>query len=209
MNWPNRITVFRLMTVPIVITLIICGYYFKADKYSIINGNYHLSIFYLMAGIVFILGSLSDFLDGYLARKYNQVTDFGKFFDPIADKLLVNSVLILFAWTQMLPVWVTLILILRDTFVDLVRMMLSKKGQTLAADIWGKLKTVFQMVGLSILFFVSYKLFNGKMQGEYGWYNQVILIPMYLATIFSLYSGVNYFIQAYPIIFKNKQANNV
>ncbi|ATZ16943.1 CDP-diacylglycerol--glycerol-3-phosphate 3-phosphatidyltransferase [Williamsoniiplasma luminosum] len=202
MNWPNRITVFRLILVPFITILMLLGFYLKAETLLIGNNSYQISIFYLVAGILFILGSLSDFLDGYLARKNNQVTDFGKFFDPIADKLLVNTTLILFAWTGMLPVWIALILIARDIFVDFIRMILSKKQVTLAAGIWGKLKTTFQMLGLSLIFFLSYKFFPQHQFQEYGWLNMVVQIPMFIATGFSLYSGVDYFIKAYPTLFK-------
>lgn len=204
MNWPNKITIFRLIIVPIIIAFLICSYYLKGDQFFIQKDQYRLPIFTLVAGILFIIASLSDFLDGYLARKYNQVTDFGKFLDPIADKFLVNSVLILFAWNQMIPVWVTLIFILRDIFVDFIRMMLAKQNVTLAAGIWGKLKTVFQMVGLSILFFISYKFFSNYPE-EYGWYNQVTLIPLYFGLLFSIYSGVDYFWKAYPTLFPHRK----
>ncbi|ATZ16092.1 CDP-diacylglycerol--glycerol-3-phosphate 3-phosphatidyltransferase [Entomoplasma freundtii] len=208
MNWPNKITIFRLITVPLIIALLICSYYLTGDQFFIIKNNYKLPIFTLTAGILFIIASLSDFLDGYIARKYNIVTDFGKFLDPIADKFLVNSVLILFAWNQMIPVWVTLIFILRDIFVDFIRMMLAKNNVTLAAGIWGKLKTVFQMIGLSLLFFVSYKFFADYPQ-EYGWFNQVTLSPVYLGVFFSLYSGVDYFIKAAPTLFPHHKTKGI
>ncbi|PPE06006.1 CDP-diacylglycerol--glycerol-3-phosphate 3-phosphatidyltransferase [Williamsoniiplasma lucivorax] len=205
MNLPNRITIFRLCVVPFVAIFILLGFYLTDSRFLIGNQTYSISIFYLIGGLLFIIGSLSDFLDGYLARKNNQVTDFGKFFDPIADKLLVNTVLILFAWTGMLPVWITLILILRDIFVDFIRMMLSKKQVTLAAGIWGKWKTVFQMFGLSLIFFISYKFFPQFEKYEYGWFNMVVQIPMFLAVIFSVYSGADYFIKAYPTLFKGQK----
>lgn len=206
MNLPNRITIFRLFIIPIVIITLILGKYLTADKFFITFNYYRLSYFYLISGISFIAGSISDFFDGYIARKYNQVTDFGKFFDPIADKLLVNSTLILFSWIGMVPVWVTLILILRDIFVDFIRMILSGKNETLAADGLGKLKTIFQMTGLSLIFFFSYVNFqNNKMGGEYGLYNQLIMIPMYLALFFSCYSGINYFVKSYSKLFGGKK----
>lgn len=212
MNWPNRLTLLRLLLVPVVMVLILISFYVEMKpniaepqwKWVISIGDYHLPIMFLVGGIIFMIASFTDFLDGYLARKNNQVTDFGKFFDPIADKLLVNSTLILFAATGMLPVWITVILILRDIFVDFIRMILSKKGVTLAAGIFGKLKTVFQMVGLSLIFFVNYLFFTGSNSGltnEYGWMNQIILLPMYVATLFSIYSGTLYFWKAKPQLF--------
>ena len=104
----------------------------------------------------------------------------------------------------------TVILILRDIFVDFIRMNLASKGVTLAAGIYGKLKTVFQMIGLSLLFFVNYLYFhngsvtNKVLGNEYSYLNQLVLIPMYLATIFSLYSGGLYFKNGYKDLFKHE-----
>ena len=217
MNWPNRLTLLRLILVPVVIALVLVSYYAEINgsnsptwKWAINGGDFHLPVLMFISGLVFVVASFTDFLDGYIARKYNQVTTFGKFFDPIADKLLVNSVLILFAVTKMLPVWMTVILILRDIFVDFIRMNLASKGVTLAAGIYGKLKTVFQMVGLSLLFFINYLYFhngsvtNKVLGNEYGYLNQLVLIPMYLATIFSLYSGGLYFKNGYKDLFKHE-----
>ncbi|MCL8212813.1 CDP-diacylglycerol--glycerol-3-phosphate 3-phosphatidyltransferase [Mesoplasma whartonense] len=217
MNWPNRLTLLRLILVPVVIALVLVSYYAEINqlasptwKWAINNGDFHLPVMMLTGGLVFIVASFTDFLDGYIARKYNQVTTFGKFFDPIADKLLVNSVLILFAVTKMLPVWITVILILRDIFVDFIRMNLASKGVTLGAGIYGKLKTVFQMVGLVLLFFINYLYFhngssaNQVLGDEYSYLNQLVLIPIYLATIFSLYSGGLYFKNGYKDLFKHE-----
>lgn len=217
MNWPNRLTLLRLILVPVVIALVLVSYYAEINqlasptwKWVINNGDFHLPVMMLTGGLVFIVASFTDFLDGYIARKYNQVTTFGKFFDPIADKLLVNSVLILFAVTKMLPVWITVILILRDIFVDFIRMNLASKGVTLGAGIYGKLKTVFQMVGLALLFFINYLYFhngssaNQVLGDEYSYLNQLVLIPIYLATIFSLYSGGLYFKNGYKDLFKHE-----
>ncbi|AUF83257.1 CDP-diacylglycerol--glycerol-3-phosphate 3-phosphatidyltransferase [Mesoplasma syrphidae] len=212
-NAPNILTLIRLILVPVVICLILVSYYAEMQDSNSLNWQwtlgtfgkyqYKLPILWMAAGIVFILASLTDFLDGYLARRNNQVTDFGKFFDPIADKLLVNSALILLAVAGIIPLWMVLILILRDTIVDFIRMILSSKQITLAAGMGGKLKTLFQMVGLSLLFFVNFKFFASVefSATEYGWINQVIMIPMYIATFFSIYSGTVYFCNARKNLF--------
>ncbi|AVN65371.1 CDP-diacylglycerol--glycerol-3-phosphate 3-phosphatidyltransferase [Mesoplasma florum] len=199
LNLPNWLTLIRLLLVPVVVMLVIsniCDW----DKSFIIGtdtSTFHITLTMLLAGIVFIVASFTDFLDGYLARKNNQVTEFGKFFDPIADKLLVNATLILFASSiSIIPVWVTLVLILRDIFVDFIRMILSSKNITLSAGIFGKLKTVFQMIGLSILFFFSSFTLHIEV-----WQEQLILIPMYIAVAFSLYSGLDYFLKARKNLF--------
>ncbi|WP_434341815.1 CDP-diacylglycerol--glycerol-3-phosphate 3-phosphatidyltransferase [Mycoplasma putrefaciens] len=189
-NIPNILTTIRVFLVPIILVLLITDYYLDDPKFS--------RIAWYTSGVIFIIASLTDYIDGWYARKFNLVTRFGKFFDPIADKLLVNSTLILFAVFQVLPIWIAIILILRDTIVDFIRMILSSNNITLAAGMGGKLKTTFQMIGLSILFFLNTKFYNWS---EFSWQNQLVLIPMYLATFFSVYSGVVYFIKAKPNLF--------
>ncbi|ASZ09429.1 CDP-diacylglycerol--glycerol-3-phosphate 3-phosphatidyltransferase [Mesoplasma chauliocola] len=202
LNLPNILTLVRLLLVPVVGILVIANIY-GWDKTAIGNQIFSISATMLSAGIIFIIASFTDYLDGYLARKNNQVTEFGKFFDPIADKLLVNSTLILFAANfssssgSILPVWITLVLILRDIFVDFIRMILSSKKITLSAGTFGKLKTVFQMAGLSILFFASSITFIEIKV----WQEQLILLPMYIAVAFSLYSGLDYFLKARKDLF--------
>jgi len=209
LNWPNRLSLWRLILAFIVMALVITSFYGEwraKNDWGITTGDYHLSYLMMSAGIIFVIASLTDFLDGFIARKYQQITTFGKFIDPIADKFLVNSVLIMFAVYQIIPIWMVVILILRDIMVDFLRMILATGGVTLSAGIYGKLKTVFQMVGLTLLFFISYINFqSGTTYGnEYGWMNQVVMIPMYLATFFSLFSAGVYFKQAKPAILETK-----
>ncbi|PPE04783.1 CDP-diacylglycerol--glycerol-3-phosphate 3-phosphatidyltransferase [Entomoplasma ellychniae] len=203
-NIPNFLTMLRIFLGLVVIILLSILIIFKKDVES--RGSFKIDHFLLAAGIVFIAASVTDFLDGYIARKYSYVSEFGKFFDPIADKVLINATLILFIPLGLIPFWITLILILRDTVVDFIRMILSSKQITLSAGILGKLKTVFQMVGLSILFFLAYFVnFQGIETNDIETKDiiikQVILIPMYIATAFSLISGVTYFIKAKSQLF--------
>ncbi|QVK01948.1 CDP-diacylglycerol--glycerol-3-phosphate 3-phosphatidyltransferase [Mycoplasma mycoides subsp. capri] len=192
-NLPNILTTIRILLVPIIIVLLLVDHYMNGLVFT----NFSKFAWFISGGI-FIVASLTDFLDGWIARKYNLVTNFGKFFDPIADKLLVNATLILFSSLDVLPIWMTVVLILRDTFIDFIRMILSSKGITLAAGMGGKLKTTFQMIGLSLLFFVNLKIFGWS---EWDWQNQLVLIPMYIATFFSIYSGVIYFLKARSNLF--------
>ncbi|WP_347938299.1 CDP-diacylglycerol--glycerol-3-phosphate 3-phosphatidyltransferase [Mycoplasma feriruminatoris] len=192
-NLPNILTTIRIVLVPVIIVLLLVDHYMNDEFFT----NFSRVCWYI-SGAIFIIASLTDFLDGWIARKYNLVTNFGKFFDPIADKLLVNATLILFSSLGVLPIWMTVVLILRDIFVDFIRMILSSKGITLAAGMGGKLKTTFQMIGLSILFFINLKIFNWD---EFDWQNQLVLFPMYVATFFSIYSGVIYFLKARPSLF--------
>lgn len=197
MNWANRITMFRIVLLPAIIILMLLHNFndsvdgfFGVMNQTIDFKGYHLPLSYLIAGILFILASLSDALDGMIARKYNLVSTFGKFFDAIADKMLTNSVLIVFTVANFIPVWMCVILICRDFLIDVVRQILATSKVVMSANNLGKYRAAFEMLGLSILFFASYKMFDG--QEEYGWVNQVILIPMYIATALSVISAVNY-----------------
>lgn len=192
MNLPNAISLVRIILVPVIIVLMLINW----DQKLEIN-HYHLTIAWLIAGILFIIASLSDFLDGYLARKLNKVTTFGKFFDAIADKFLTSAVLIVMSYVKIMPIWITLVLILRDFLMDALRQILATKNVVLAANWYGKWKTAFQMIGLTIFFFVSYQNFNGNEFGtgrydQYGLINQLLLIPMYISTVLSLYSAIVY-----------------
>lgn len=203
MNLPNSISLVRILLIPVILVLMLVNW----DQ-AIVAGDYQIQIAWLLAGIFFIIAAFSDYLDGYLARKLNQVTTFGKFFDSIADKLLTSGVLIVMSYFAIVPIWITLILILRDFLMDALRQILASKQIVLAANWYGKWKTALQMFGLTILFFVSYKNFAGSSSGndlydQYGVINQVLLIPMYLATILSIYSAGIYFYLNYHYLLDN------
>lgn len=206
MNLPNSISLVRILLIPVILVLMLVNW----DQ-PIISGDYHLQVAWIIAGILFIVAAASDYLDGYLARKLNQVTTFGKFFDSIADKLLTNAVLIVMSYLEIIPIWMTLILILRDFLIDALRQILASKQVIMSANWYGKWKAAFQMLGLAILFFVSYKNFNGSATGnglydQYGVINQVVLIPTYLATILSLYSAGVYFYLNYHYLLDTKNS---
>lgn len=200
MNWPNRISLFRILLIPIILVLMVLpniGPFFNLWDQGINSSGYHLPYSYLIAGILFIIASLSDMLDGYIARKYNMITTFGKFFDSIADKLLTNLVLIVFGIAQMVPIWMVVVLIARDFIIDVVRQILASANVVMAADKLGKYRAAFEMVGLSILFFASFAFMGGSPNktgtyDEYGWINQIIMIPMYISTILCIVSAINY-----------------
>lgn len=203
MNLPNMISLVRIILVPVIVVLMLINW----DQ-ALVTGDYHLTIAWLIAGVLFVVASLSDFLDGYLARKLNKVTTFGKFFDAIADKFLTNAVLIVMSYVGIMPIWITLILILRDFLMDALRQILATKKIVLAANWYGKWKTAFLMIGIAALFFVNYQSFNGSASGsgrydQYGLINQLILIPTYLATILSLYSAMVYLSTNYKHLMTN------
>lgn len=187
MNLPNKITTFRMVCVVIVDFILlfpwkICG----VNMPLVFN---FISLEYFIAGILFLIASFSDFLDGYLARKYNLVTTYGKFMDPIADKLLVDTVVIIMAIQRpdLVPPVVAIIMIARDLLVDALRQVASSKGVVLAANIWGKLKTVIQMVALTFALMLDwpFALLNLPVS--------ITTIICYLAGVVSLLSGVLYF----------------
>jgi CDP-diacylglycerol--glycerol-3-phosphate 3-phosphatidyltransferase len=147
MNLPNKITISRLIIAVIMIFFTVFPWA-NVDASSILTtlGNTGFTILDLILAILFVVGSATDAIDGKIARKYNLITDFGKFFDPLADKFLVNSALIFLACYGRIPALIIILMIGRDLAVDGIRFMAASKGEVIAANIFGKLKTVFQMV---------------------------------------------------------------
>ena len=137
MNLPNKLTMIRVILVPVFIVLLFMG-----------QNN---PIFKFLALAVFIIASLTDTLDGYIARSRNLVTNFGKFMDPLADKLLVCSALISFIQIGTIPAWVVIIIISREFIISGFRLIASDKGVVIAASKWGKAKTVSQMITVILL----------------------------------------------------------
>ena len=168
-----------------------------------ILGNTKINLIFLIVCIFFIVASLTDFLDGYLARKNNQVTDLGKFLDPVADKLLVNSMIIFLSAPSVFApyastnisfnVWCVIIMIARDIVVDALRFIASSKNVVIAANIFGKMKTVLQMVAIVLV------LLNGFPFSYFdnNWISGLHITDfvVYLATFVSFMSGVIYVIQ--------------
>lgn len=147
MNLPNKITISRLIIAVIMIFFAVFSWA-NVGASSILTtlGNTGFTILDLILAILFVVGSATDAIDGKIARKYNLITDFGKFFDPLADKFLVNSALIFLACYGRIPALIIILMIGRDLAVDGIRFMAASKGEVIAANIFGKLKTVFQMV---------------------------------------------------------------
>ena len=136
-------------------------------------------------GVLFIIASLTDCIDGYIARKYDMITDFGKMMDAIADKVLVNAVLIILCAQGFIHPIIPVVIILRDTVVDSIKMIAGSKGNVVAASILGKLKTIVMMVGLSLTLFYNlpFELWNLRIA-------DFLLI---LASILSIISGIQYY----------------
>ena len=189
MNLPNKITTFRMICVIFIAVLLLL----PADWFILIP-FINVSLNFLIVWFLFIVASLSDMVDGYIARKHDMVTDYGKFMDPIADKLLVNSVLIILTCYGPIRIHVICILIMisRDIVVDAVRMNAVRKNVVIAANVWGKLKTIFQMVGLTFVLINDLGL-DQLLHLENNYYIGQIII--YIATFISVISGVVYLIQ--------------
>ncbi len=137
MNLPNKLTIFRVILIPFFVFFLLAPYF---ESY----GNY-------IAVAIFIVASITDFLDGKIARKYNLVTNFGKFMDPLADKLLVCSALICLIQLELIPAWVVIIIIAREFIISGFRLIASDNGVVIAASYWGKFKTAFQMLTVIVL----------------------------------------------------------
>ena len=192
MNTPNKITITRFILTIILIAIMVFPY--NSCNINIpYLGNTGFNVIDLVGCIIFIVASITDFIDGHLARKNNLVTDFGKFMDPLADKFLVNSSLIILAVqkSNLLPVLIVVLMIGRDIAVDGIKLISAKKGRTVAANIYGKLKTVFQMIAISVIFLNGFP-FNYLLK-ENTYIITIILAS--LACLMSLISGVIYIYQ--------------
>ena len=186
-NIPNYLTIARLILSLIVIVFLL----FPFDMINVsfpkylINGTVMLDVKMLIAAIIFVIASVTDFFDGKLARKYNAVSDFGKVMDAIADKVLVNSILIILSGLGYISPIIPVVIILRDTVVNTIKMVAGEHGDVVAAIKTGKFKTAFLMIGVTL-----------KLIGNFpaGLYN-IALDDFFLitATVLSLVSGFEYF----------------
>ena len=189
MNLPNKLTILRVIMIPLVMVF----YMVEAIPYGKI-----------VALVLFVIAAITDFLDGHIARKYNLVTDFGKFLDPIADKLLVSSVLFMIAIDGTIPhPWgliVVTIIIARELIIDAFRLIACSKGIVLAADIWGKAKTMVQCWTMPLCILLAFLNGVASVQGTIGLdiFKVVCYVLVGLSTVLTVISGVNYFA-------KNKQ----
>jgi len=188
MNLPNKITMGRIILAVLLLILLV----FPFNEVGVTFPTYYLfdkiaiNLKYIIGGVMFIVAAFTDFLDGNIARKRNIVTDFGKIMDAIADKILVNGVLIVLAVNGDISVVVPVVIITRDIVVDSIRMVSSGKGKVIAASWMGKAKTVCMLIGISLIFFsnLPFELLNIR----------VAELLVFLATVLSVISGSQYFI---------------
>ena len=194
MNKANKITMTRIIMSLIIVTIML----FPFDQVGlefptyILNGNITINLKYIIVGFLFIIASLTDFLDGYVARKYNIVTDFGKMIDAISDKLLTNSVLIILACAGKISTIVTVVIVMRDIIVDSIKMVVGNKGAAVAAIGIAKVKTATLMVGIILTLFYNlpFELIPLRVSD----------FLLAVAAILSVLSGIKYYIMAKPYL---------
>lgn len=199
MNLPNKITVARMLLIPIMIIVPYLGFN------NILFGSVTIGSFITL--IIFLIASFTDFLDGYLARKNNLVTTFGKFLDPIADKLLVLSALIMLVEQGIIPGWIPIIIAAREFIVSGIRMLAAGDGKVIAASWYGKVKTVSQMIAISLAF-LSTNTFMQFTSVEMGTgaliLNILMSLAMIVAVLMTILSGVDYFMKSKDIVLRSK-----
>ncbi len=169
MNLPNKLSILRVLCIPVIVVLL----YLPSDGCRI------------AAGIVFILASITDFLDGYIARKYKLITDFGKFIDPVADKLLVLTTLIMMLHRGLMEAWIIVIVLARELAVDGLRMVAVNQGKVIAASKLGKIKTTCQMLLIIVSILLNIPVFS-------TWY---MIVMSSVVVALTLLSAVDYFVR--------------
>jgi len=201
MNMPNKLTLLRVLLVPVMIVISVI---------DSLNNNYigstKLSIANLVNLIIFVVASLTDFLDGHLARKNNQVTTFGKFADPLADKMLVISSLILLLqdylkfsdkldFRAVVPAWCVCVIVIRELMVSGIRLVAVEHGKVIAAGWSGKIKTAFTMVTIIICFL------NGVFKSDVA--TIICQVALYISVLLTIYSGMEYLIKNRKVVFES------
>lgn len=184
MNLPNRITLARICLIPIMM-FFTGGFQFYPEP--IHWGSFQLSVNHLVAAVIFLLAASTDGIDGYIARKYNMVTNLGKLLDPLADKLLVSAVLISLVELGRCDSWIAIVIISREFAVTGLRQIALLEGKVVAASKWGKIKTVVQIVAISLLLLNNFPF-------------QFVSIPVddiaiWAAALITIYSGIDYFVK--------------
>jgi len=205
MNLANKLTIFRILLVPVIMLIPII------DNLVGIPGEFlKISTAFWIMNIIFIVASITDKLDGYIARSRNQVTTFGKFLDPLADKILVLTAMVMLVEMDKIPAWIPSIVLAREFIVSGYRLIaVEKGGKVIAASIWGKLKTVTQMIAIILLFIDKFNFFDFtrattdiKVAMESSWmiymnqgsiiFNAITSICLLISVIATVFSGYEY-----------------
>lgn len=176
MNTPNKLTIARMIIVPFLVIFLLTGWGGEANRYISLT--------------LFVVASVTDWFDGYLARKNNLVTNFGKFMDPLADKLLVAAALICFVEVDRIPAWIVLIIISREFIISGFRLVAAEGGKVIAAGYWGKIKTAVTMV--TIIFMIPN--FGGGLSGM-SWITMLEQVLVYASLILTIISLIDYLVK--------------
>ena len=197
MNLANKLTILRILLVPIMVII----------PFLNIEGNlWGIPITYIVIDVIFIIAAITDKLDGYIARSRNQITTFGKFLDPIADKIVVITAMVMLVEFNHLPAWIPIIVIFREFVVSGYRLIaVEKNGKVIPANMWGKLKTVTQMLAIIFAFIdpnAYGTIFNGTLTGYEFIINLLVTIIMSVSVVATIFSGWEY-IKGGKDLFKN------
>lgn len=193
MNLPNKITISRIILIPIFVVLMLIRIEEWGDI-TILGAT--MPVTHLLGAIIFIIAAVTDWIDGYYARKLNLVTNMGKFLDPLADKLLVSAALIVLVELQMAPSWIVIIIISREFAVTGLRLVLAGEGEVVAANMLGKIKTWAQIVAISTLLLhnIFFEMFSFPFDK----------LALWVALFFTVWSGLDYFVKNKEPFLKSK-----
>ena len=197
MSLPNRLTILRIVLIPLIVLIYIFPYaQFNIEPRVFMVGTISISVVNIVCLAIYALAAFTDMLDGMIARKHNLMTTFGKFADPLADKMLTTTMFLLFVSRGLIPVVPVIIMICRDIVVDGCRMVAASNGKVVSAQMMGKLKTVLQMVTVALILLnnLPFEL----------WRLPVTLIMVWFSSFVSLASGISYFNQLKGDIFESK-----
>ncbi|RKD75318.1 MULTISPECIES: CDP-diacylglycerol--glycerol-3-phosphate 3-phosphatidyltransferase [Sinobaca] len=191
MNLPNKITLARIALIPLFVFFMLIPPWFG----MIGSGTSSIPVSHVIGGVIFIVAAATDWLDGYIARKHQLITSFGKFLDPLADKLLVTAALLALIDLQLLPSWMAIVILSREFAVTGIRLVAAAEGDVIAASGLGKWKTVFQMAAITVLLFHNLPF-------------SLIGLPlgmglMWIAVILTIVSGVDYFMKNRHVMLKS------
>lgn len=190
MNLPNKLSMVRIIAIPLVMLFMlpISIYGFSPDGWNNFISSYGM----IVAGIIFVIASLTDFADGYIARKYNLITDLGKFLDALADKMLVISILLAFIELGRISAWPVMIICLREFMVTGIRLIASKDGVVMAAKMLGKIKTTTQMIAITFLMFEFVFIKLGLAVTTVTIIGDILF---YISVIMTIVSGMDYLLK--------------
>jgi CDP-diacylglycerol--glycerol-3-phosphate 3-phosphatidyltransferase len=194
MNLPNKITIARIILAILMIVMLLIPWYDLGVTFpEYVVNNEVISLKYIIAGVIFLIASLTDFVDGHIARSRNMVTDFGKVADAIADKILVNGLLIVLAYDRLIPVVIPVVIVTRDIIVDSCKMISGNKGKVVAASMLGKAKTMCMMIGLTLTLFGNFPFVYLNLPID-----SILLLA---ATLLSVISGCQYYYNSRKFLF--------